>query len=41
MNNPIGKVNDLPMRFKQGSDEKALVNFENCDENTLSHPELF
>ncbi len=26
MNTPIGKVNELPIHFKEGSNEKALIN---------------
>ena len=29
MNTPIGKINELPIHFKQGSNEKALIKFEN------------
>ncbi len=28
---PIGKINKLPDHFKQGSNEKALINYENYD----------
>jgi predicted helicase len=32
MNSPIGKANDLPMHFKVGSNEKALIKYENHDD---------
>jgi hypothetical protein len=32
MNTPIGKANELPIYFKQGSNEKALIKYENYDD---------
>ena len=32
MNTPIGKINKLPDHFKQGSNEKALIKYENYDD---------
>jgi hypothetical protein len=32
MNTPIGKINLLPERFKQGSNEKAFIKYENYDD---------
>jgi len=32
MNTPIGKANELPIHFKQGSNEKALIKYENYDD---------
>ncbi len=32
MNTPIGKSNELPIHFKQGSNEKALIKYENYDD---------
>ena len=32
MNTPIGKINELPIHFKQGSNEKALIKYENYDD---------
>ena len=32
MNTPIGKANELPDHFKQGSNEKALIKYENYDD---------
>ena len=32
MNTPIGKANELPIHFKQGSNEKALIKYENNDD---------
>ncbi len=32
MNTPIGKINKLPDQFKQGSNEKALIKYENYDD---------
>jgi hypothetical protein len=31
MNTPIGKSNELPYHFKEGSNEKALIKYENYD----------
>ncbi len=31
MNTTIGKINKLPDHFKQGSNDKALIRFENND----------
>ena len=32
MNTPIGKINQLPIHFKEGSNEKALIKYENYDD---------
>ena len=32
MNTPIGKSNELPSHFKEGSNEKALIKYENYDD---------
>ena len=32
MNTPIGKANELPNHFKEGSNEKALIKYENYDD---------
>jgi hypothetical protein len=32
MNTPIGKINKLPDHFKEGSNEKALIKYENYDD---------
>ncbi len=32
MNTPIGKINQLPDHFKEGSNEKALIKYENYDD---------
>ena len=32
MNTPIGKANELPIHFKEGSNEKALIKYENYDD---------
>ena len=32
MNTPIGKSNELPDHYKQGSNEKALIKYENYDD---------
>ena len=32
MNTPIGKANELPDHFKEGSNEKALIKYENYDD---------
>jgi hypothetical protein len=32
MNSPIGKINKLRDRFKEGSNEKALIKYENNDD---------
>jgi hypothetical protein len=32
MNTPIGKTNELPDHFKEGSNEKALIKYENYDD---------
>jgi hypothetical protein len=32
MNTPIGKINELPIHFKKGSKEKALIKYENYDD---------
>ena len=32
MNTPIGKSNELPEHFKEGSNEKALIKYENYDD---------
>jgi hypothetical protein len=32
MNTPIKKMNELPYHFKQGSNEKALIKYENNDD---------
>ncbi len=32
MNTPIGKINELPIHFKEGSNEKALIKYENNDD---------
>ncbi len=32
MNTPIGKSNELPDDFKEGSNEKALIKYENYDD---------
>ncbi len=32
MNTPIGKSNELPIHFKAGSNEKALITYENYDD---------
>ncbi len=32
MNTPIGKANELPIRFKEDSNEKALIKYENHDD---------
>jgi hypothetical protein len=32
MNTPIGKANELPKHFKEGSNEKALIKYENYDD---------
>ena len=32
MNTPIGKINKLPYHFKEGSNEKALIKYENYDD---------
>ena len=29
---PIGKANELPNHFKEGSNEKALIKYENYDD---------
>jgi len=32
MNTPIGKINELPIHFKEGSNEKALIKYEKYDD---------
>ena len=32
MNTPIGKSNELPDHFKEGSNEKALIKYEKYDD---------
>jgi hypothetical protein len=32
MNTPIGKINELPDHFKEGSNKKALIKYENYDD---------
>ena len=32
MNTPIGKANELPKHFKEGSNNKALIKYENYDD---------
>ena len=32
MNTPIGRSNELPVHYKQGSNEKALIKYENYDD---------
>ena len=32
MNTPIGKANELPIHFKECSNEKALIKYENYDD---------
>ena len=32
MSTPIGKANELPIHFKEGSNEKALIKYENYDD---------
>ena len=32
MNTPIGKANELPIHFKEGSNNKALIKYENYDD---------
>ena len=32
MNTPIGKINELPKHFKEGSNEKALIKYEKYDD---------
>ena len=32
MNTPIGKINKLPDHFKEGSNEKALIKYENYED---------
>ena len=32
MNTPIGKINELPIHFKEGSNNKALIKYENYDD---------
>jgi hypothetical protein len=32
MNTPIGKINELPDHFKEGSYEKASIKYENYDD---------
>ena len=32
MNTPKGKINKLPIHFKQGSNDKALIKYENYDD---------
>ncbi len=31
MNTAIGKVDELPIHFKQGSNERSFIKYENCD----------
>ena len=31
-NTPIGKANELPINFEQGTNEKALIKYENHDD---------
>ena len=32
MNTPIGKANELPVHFKEGSNKKSLTKYENYDD---------
>ncbi len=32
MNTPIGNINELPDHFKEGSNKKALIKYENYDD---------
>ena len=32
MTTPIGKINELPIHFKQGSNQKALIKYENYED---------
>ena len=33
MTTPIGKINELPIHFKQGSNEKSLIKYENYNDS--------